>query len=258
MKRVAIVGGSPLTRGLAPHDDESWEIWVLGNQIDRYADKRVNVVFEVHDNLSEHGKINEYKSLLISEVKKRNALLVTGEKWEHRLVDYDWAVYPEEQIKTLLDGNFLTSSPAYMMGMAILQGADEIGIYGVEMAVDDHEYFKQRAGMYAWIAYAKAKGIKVTIPSNSALFKEAYIEGKHWNNPDVISGTPPFTEAEFNKIAAIHEQSMAECSHEITLLQAKHQTHNGAVQVYKRLAKIARALEAGAKVTNLTDSMDIK
>ena len=228
MKKVAIVGGSSLTRGLAPHDDESWQIWVLGNQIDRYADKRVNVIFEVHDNLSEHGNINEYKSLLISEVKKRNALLVTGEKWEHRLVDYDWAVYPEQEIKAILDGNFLTSSPAYMMAFAILQGASEIGIYGVEMAVDDHEYFKQRTAMYAWIAYAKAKGIKVIIPK------------------------------EFNKTAAMHEQSMAECTNEITLLQAKHQTHNGAVQVYKRLAKVARAIESGVNVINLTDSMDIK
>ena len=258
MKKVAIVGGSPLTRGLAPHDDESWQIWVLGNQIDRYADKRVNVIFEVHDNLSEHGNINEYKSLLISEVKKRNALLVTGEKWEHRLVDYDWAVYPEQEIKAILDGNFLTSSPAYMMAFAILQGASEIGIYGVEMAVDDHEYFKQRTAMYAWIAYAKAKGIKVIIPKESALFKESYIEGKHWNNPDIVSGTLPFTEAEFNKTAAMHEQSMAECTNEITLLQAKHQTHNGAVQVYKRLAQVARAIESGVNVINLTDSMDIK
>lgn len=233
--KVAIVGGSPLTKDMAPFNDEEWEIWVLGNQINTYQGKRITRIFEIHENLSQHGDPERYLNLLASTGKP----LVVGNTY----CEYGEA-FPYEQANELMGAEFLTSSPAYMMAYAILEGATEIGIYGVEMAVDDHEYFKQRPSMYAWIAFAKARGIKVHIPEKSSLFKESYCEGRDWNNEKDLG---PFSEQEFAKMEQIHLNKIEE-------LKMQVEAHNGAAQVYRRMKKIARAEASGASQVNLTDS----
>lgn len=252
MEKVAIVGGSPLTRELAPFDDTEWDIWVLGNQLHKYEDKRVTRVFEVHENLSEHGDVKKYAQYLLS----KNLPLVVSKAFPFNGVRRDFDYYPKDEVNNLLE-NKLTSSPAYMMGLAILEGYKEIGIYGIEMAVDDHEYFHQRPAMYAWIAYAQAKGITITIPKESTLFNDSYDEGRDWNN-ERESGIPPFTTQELEKMETLHEQKIEECKHQINLLEAKINTHDGARQTYSRLKKIARGIESGAQITSLTESAVIR
>ena len=73
--KVAIVCGAPSSEFLAPYDDESWEIWVLGNRLDRHLDKRVTRVFEIHDDLSEHDDPTAYKQWLVD----KKLPLVVGE-----------------------------------------------------------------------------------------------------------------------------------------------------------------------------------
>lgn len=237
--KVAIVGGSPLSRDLAPFDDPEWKIWVLGNQIDRYHGKRADLVFEVHENLSEHGDPIKY----LEFVKAFGAPMVVSETYK------DWGEpYPYEEANALLEGEYLTSSPAYMMAYAILKGATDIGIYGVEMAVDDHEYFKQRTAMYAWIGYAKGLGINIHIPDRSSLFKEPYCEGRDWNNEEK-SGT--FTAEAF----AIMERRHAE---KIEQLYKQIEAHNGSMQVYQSLKKVARANEGGTANVDLVKSLKVR
>lgn len=239
--KIAIVGGAPQTRELAPFGDESWQIWVLGNQIDYYAaeEKRADLVFEVHENLTEHKDPEKY----LEFVKAFGAPMVVSPKYS------EWGEpYPYEAANALLDGEYLTSSPAYMMAYAILQGATEIGIYGVEMAIDDHEYFKQRPSMYAWIAYAKGRGIKITIPEESGLFKEGYCEGRDWNNAPK-SGT--FTVEAFEIMEKRHTEKIEELYRQI-------EAHNGSMQVYRNLKQIARANDAGAKNVDLVKSLRVR
>jgi len=227
--RVAIVGGSPLTRDLAPYDDSEWQIWVLGNQIDRYADKKADLVFEIHENLQEHGDPENYLEFVSAYGAP---LVVSGaySKWGE--------VYPYEAVNELMGGEYLTSSPAYMIGYAILKGAREIAIYGVEMSIDDHEYFKQRPAMYAWIGYCKGLGIKITIPEKSGLFKENYCEGRDWNSA-IDNGV--FSEDSFVRMEQRHREKIDELNQQIG-------RHDGAAQVYKNLQKVARAYKAGANV----------
>ena len=47
-RKVAIVGTSDTSRSLAPHDDPSWEIWVIGSACSPAANVRIDRVFEVH------------------------------------------------------------------------------------------------------------------------------------------------------------------------------------------------------------------
>ena len=230
--KVAIVGGSPSEK-FAPFDDPEWEIWVHGNQYNRHINRRVTRIFEIHENLSEHDP--RYAQWL----SDRHIPLIVSDKFP---IEKDHIkVFPKEA--NVLEK--LTSTPSYMMALAIYEGATHISIYGVDMGVDNHEYFKQRPGMYAWIGYAKGLGIKVSIAEGSSLFRDPYDEGKDWNNPK-----GPFTEKSFLDMVDLHQKKVDE----YTMLV---HTHSGCVQSYKRLAKVARALEAGQDV-KLTDSLVIK
>jgi hypothetical protein len=255
--KVAIVCGSPSSEFLAPFDDEEWEIWVLGNRLDRFKDKRVTRVFEIHDNLSEHKEPERYVEFLVNS----GFPLITGEKFPVKgdLI----APYPYDAIESLFGSLYLTSSPAYMMGYAILSGAKEIGIYGVDLSVDDHEYFWQRPCMEAWIGFAKGKGIKVYIPDVSSIGKASYIEGRDWNGQKNeygkrITGRPPFTQNEFLNMAETHNQKIVNLQTQIRDAELAIHTHSGAQQAYERLAKVARATEAGQQINSLSDSFRTK
>lgn len=245
--KVAIVGGCPTTEYMAPFDDPEWEIWVLGNQYDRHQNRRVTRIFEIHDNLTEHDP--KYPQWLVDQ---KIPLVVGGQ-----FPITGSTVFPEKEANELLGGEFLSSSPAYMMALAILEKAEEIGIYGVDMAVDNHEYFKQRPEMYAWIAYAKAKGIKVTIPDESTLFKGRYVEGRDWGGKPEIAD-PPFTEFQFNEVAQIHQDRINEYEGQIVEIKNLIHSHDGARQAYERLAKVARSTESGIEILSLSDTSIIR
>ena len=148
--KIAIVCGAPSSEFLAPFEDESWEIWVLGNRLDRFKDRRVSKVFEIHDDLTEHPDSDKYCKWLVDSKYP----LIVGEKFP--LTHKNITIFPYDKVTKLSEFGSLASSPAYMMAYAILQGAKEIGIYGVDMAVDDHEYFWQRPCMWGWVRFAEA------------------------------------------------------------------------------------------------------
>ena len=238
-EKVAIVGGSPSTQMDAPFDDESYDIWVLGNQLDQYKDKRVTRVFEIHDNLSEHPP--EYPTWLAD----KHIPLVVSENFPFH-GNYI-SVFDKEAAASILGQPMLSSSPAYMLSQAILEMYTTVDIYGVDMSVDNHEYFKQRPDMYALIGYAKANGIEVNIPNSSTLFKSNYDEGRDWNN-EAHRGA--FSSDELEKLAEMHRVKVAEYERLI-------QSHDGARQAYERLAMVAKRIESGIEINTLTETVRI-
>lgn len=245
--KIAIVGGSPSSANLAPFEDESYEIWVHGNQMNRYQGKRVSRIFEIHDDLSEHGDVHKYSSWLAS----LGIPMTVGRGFPIEAQHIDR--FPFYKAEEMLQGK-LTSTPAYMMALAILQGATHIAIYGVDMAVDDHEYFLQRPAMYAWIGYAKALGIDIYIPPESSLFVDRHQEGVgSGGKPDLQ--VAPFTAAQFLAVAGMHAQQIADAQSQIDALTARIHAHTGARQAYERLAKVARAVGSGQDIKTLTETI---
>lgn len=240
--RVAIVGGAS-TESLAPYDDPDIEIWVHGNQFNRHENRRVSKIFEIHDDLSDQDDV--YPSWLAG----KNIPMVVGDQFP--IVRDHIEVYPyNDAIKIM--GEHLTSTPAYMMAYAILNKATYIGIYGIEMGVDDHEYFYQRPTMYAWIGYAKAMGIEVYIPDESNLFVDKHIEGRGCGKPDYE--LTPFTSDEFMQMSNQHYQKMVKLQAEIDALEVRIHTHNGSKQSYEHLSRVARGVESGQTIKSLTNT----
>lgn len=247
--KVAIVGGSPSTQFDAPFDNPDWEIWVHGNQMDRYQNRRVTKIFEIHDDLSEHE--SWYPEWLV----KSGIPMVVGKAFPLSAAHVER--FPFDEANKLLGGEHLTSTPAYMMAYALLHGASHIAIYGVDMAVDDHEYFYQRPTMYAWIAYAKAKGVEVTIPDASPLFKDTFVEGRSSGGKPNLA-LAPFTYSGFTEMAQLHAAKIADYETKIMDMQNLIRTHSGCQQSYERLAKVARAVESGQAISSLKDSAKLR
>lgn len=253
--KIAIVCGSPSSEMLAPFDDEEWEIWVLGNRIKRFNGKRVTRIFEIHDCLIEHGNVEKYADFLSSLCIP----MVVGEKFPAKAGHIK--VFDYAQSEKLYGSLYLTSSPAYMMSQAISEGATEVGIYGVDLAVDNHEYFWQRPCMEAWVGFAKGRGIKITMPDVCPVGKSEYVEGRDWNgvkNEYGKRGKLPFVQSEFEAVSDLHAHKMQLISNQISELQADLNAHSGAKQAYDRLAKVARAVEAGNDIRSLSDTALIK
>lgn len=244
--KVAIVCGAPSSEFLAPFMDESYEIWVLGNRLDHYLGKhRVTRIFEIHDNLSEHKDPKLYTNWLVDQ----ELPLVVGEKFP---IHATWVKpYPYKDVEKLYGSLYLTSSPAYMMAYAILQGATEIGLYGVDLSIGDHEYFWQRPCVEAWIGFAKGRGIKVTIPEVSHVGKSKYVEGRDWNGEEDVN---IFSEEGFKTMASQHKESMDNIQKERQALALKVAMHDGSMQVYQHLARVARAVEAQVEVKSLSET----
>lgn len=249
--KVAIVCGAPSSEFLAPFTDKSWEIWVLGNRVQRYLDKRVTRIFEIHDHLPEQADPHKYASYLLS----LGVPVIVGEKFPVQLHQM-LAFFPYDKAEELYGSTYLTSSPAYMIAYAILNGATEIGLYGVDLSISDHEYFWQRPCVEAWIGFAKGRGIKVTIPEVSHIGKSTYVEGRDWNGERKAEG--PLTEEGLLAMAPVHQQEMAAIKKNIRELELKMAMHDGATQVYQQLSKVARAIEAGVEVKSLLETTLVK
>lgn len=164
MRKIAIVGTAPATINEAPFDNHSWEIWSLNGAYKTI--KRYDLWFELHpwDMLVNDGLSPCYYDNLKS--KAREGVLITLEPFP----DHDNPrILPRDKIVEKC-GDYITSSISWMIGLAILEGVDEIGIWGVEMA-GAHEYQKQRASCEAMLSLAKGLGIKITLPEKCPLLK---------------------------------------------------------------------------------------
>ena len=142
-----------------------------------------------------------------------------------------------------------------MIAYAILIGATDIGLYGVDLSISDHEYFWQRPCVEAWIGFAKGRGINIIIPDVSHIGKSRYIEGRDWNGETEVG---VFSQESFGDLSAKHHDEITKIKQQQHELALKAAMHDGAVQVYERLAKVARAVEAKVDVNTLLETTIIK
>ena len=77
---------------------------------------------------------------------------------------------------------FFTSSFAYMLAMAIKAGANEIALFGIDMASKD-EYIKQRPGGHYFMQKAAERGIIVSVPYESDLAQPPPLYGYDDSTP---------------------------------------------------------------------------
>lgn len=119
-------------------------------------------------------------------------------------------------------GKYFTSSISWMLAEAIEEKPEEIGIFGVSMS-SEGEYAHQKPACSYLIGWARASGIKVTIPESSELLAAPWIYG--------YQDKPAFIEAiELRKRELITEKDKAE--DDWVIAKARYHEHKGALEVF--------------------------
>jgi hypothetical protein len=166
--KVAIVGSASSSAGLAPYDDPEWTIWGCSPGAVPYL-RRVDAYFELHKWRAEdydHGLIEWMRQTSVYVAEPVEALPSAKD-------------YPTQEILAEYTGlaqSFFSSSIAWMLALAIRDGATEIALFGVDMA-DPTEYAHQKPGCHFFILEAERRGIKVTVPPESDLLRPLPLYG---------------------------------------------------------------------------------
>lgn len=168
--RVAIIGTMQDSRGLAPYNDPEWEIWGCSPGNAYGALPRVTRWFELHGVVDLKGPENADWNAKYFEWLAAQTFPVYMQEPNDLLPQC--RIFPRMAwLKEFGDWGRMaaTSSIALMVGFAIMEGADEIGIWGVDMQADVEIYSLQKAGCQIMLKLAHERGIKTTVPLESCL-----------------------------------------------------------------------------------------
>jgi len=77
--------------------------------------------------------------------------------------------YPLREVADI-GGMYLTSTVAFAIGLAILEGFEQIKLFGFDMS-SQNEYAHQRPCIEWWAGIAKGRGIEIVVPPGSTLLK---------------------------------------------------------------------------------------
>lgn len=170
-KKIAIVGTAPQWE-MAPFDNPEWEVWgLLGVST---TGRRLTRLYELH------------KEHLVRPLIEKPPH--AGKYWEvARALGKNYitnAAFPEAPEATRYDfearirkyGPFFASTASWMIADAIEENPEEIAIYGINMA-HETEYGYQKPSCTFLLGWAKAVGIKITLPSSSELLAVPYQYG---------------------------------------------------------------------------------
>jgi len=87
--------------------------------------------------------------------------------------------FPLDRCVATFGAPYFTNTICYMIAYALMAGAKEIAIYGVNQA-GSHEYTEERAGVEYWIGIAIGLGVSVTINGQNShllMYKGRYGKG---------------------------------------------------------------------------------
>ena len=164
-KRVAIVGHAASTREQAQVclEDDTFDVWSINCASSLVPGQYTEEFFL--DPL-EHASQDQLEAMKAHKAR----ILWTRDKCDFR----DSVAFDFGRVMTDLDSRYFTSSVAWCIAFAVVQGYREIYVYGVDMSADT-EWAYQRPCCEYWIGYARGRGIKVFVPDESVLFKTPWV-----------------------------------------------------------------------------------
>jgi len=175
--KVAIIGTAEPHWRSAPFADDSWQIWTCGGIF--------NVVPRTDKHIEIHDKAETCRGWAQTPEQEASARAVYWQ-WladkgpdailKRRLPETPEATeYPLQAVLHAFPDGYFTNSVSYMIALAIIEGADEIGLWGIDMALSgsgvSDEYGVQRPSVEFYLGIAMASGIKLHLPPETTLLK---------------------------------------------------------------------------------------
>jgi len=161
LRKIAIVGGGP-TRKWAPYRDRSWEIWAFSSTYDRYP--RINRWFEIH-------ALTDLRQQLATRKRGRRSFrnyvrfmsrlrCPVYMQRRHRFIPRS-VPFPKKKLVRMF-GRCFTSTAAYLIALAIAEGCDVIGLWGIDLK--GKKYARQRPAIRYLLSLARRRGIRLVLP----------------------------------------------------------------------------------------------
>jgi hypothetical protein len=180
-KKVCIVGCNA-NNVEAPFSEKGWEFWGINCLYLYLNSSPFTRWFEIHKfsvtlggTWLRKGK-REYMGTSVNLYLSGLNSLEIPVYMQHKIpLIWKSIAFPKAEITNKF-GNYFTSSAAWMMALAIHEGFDTIGLYGLNM---DHEseYHFQKPCLEYYIGLAKGLGIEILTPENCGLLHSDHLYG---------------------------------------------------------------------------------
>lgn len=152
LKKLAIVGSGTATRGNAPFDDPAYDIWVFNEAANSEWCLRWTACFQMHEPEIYTGH-NTKDPAHWTWLKQRHGKPIYMQERDPRVPDS--IAYPLQQAIDLCGVRLFPTTFAYMAALAVLQGYEEISIFGVELSASEYEY--QANGYLFWFGFLRGR-----------------------------------------------------------------------------------------------------
>lgn len=165
---LAIVGFAPSTRDRAPWDRQDITIAGLNEEyaFDWFKRKEGNLIwFQLHKRESFARPENHNDPNHLAWLKQKHPFPIFMQE-KHKDIPSSIR-FPIEKICKEF-GNYFSSTLAYLVAWAYIEGYKRVELYGFEMG-SDSEYWGQRANAVYIIGKARGKGMDVYVPALSKL-----------------------------------------------------------------------------------------
>lgn len=245
-KKVAIVGFASNTLHLVPWFDPEWEIWGM-NQGHMHFPRRADRWFEMHQpEATADVRDPQYIAFLSNKTIQVAATPETPEYTYslggiplYMIQQYDEYPtsmrFPIEDAINYVGQDYFMSSVSYMLVLAAMEGFEEIGIFGVNLAIGD-EYFYEKPNAEFLIGLLRGRGIRVYVPQASALLKQFRRYGYHTDARPAQS------------LKVLLSARIAEYRARLEKIQADGNVVLGAMREAEALIQIAEGMDHGADI----------
>ncbi len=173
-KKVAIVGFAPSSMQDVRvfFGDPAWEIWSINQLYIAFPAIAEHTTrwFQIHPRQEYDMAVRDLKHHQWMAEQKNFPIYM-----QEKEPDIPMAIpFPKDEILTAFPRKYFTNSISWEIALAILEGFEEIHVYGIDMS-QDQEYSEQRPSVEYFIGWADALGIKVRIPPQSDLCKTVWL-----------------------------------------------------------------------------------
>ena len=217
-KKVAIVGGGT-SWVRAPWDNPEWEIWAHSSCFEglpkgdrwfevhrpdvragektwspRYADWLQGLPCPATETHGERTRTSPVYVLDGFPELKAEVPKIFNESIPNHVVIPRAEIEKYLQSKGAVEQEYVTSTAAWMLKLALYERRPEIGIWGI--SYDEHaEYLVQRPCMEHWIGFARALGTLVYVSPSASLCRDPHIYGFDGNHKNLVHTNRPFRTA---------------------------------------------------------------
>lgn len=230
--KIALVG-TAVGEMEAPFEDETFEIWSLNWNTNKYS--RSTRDFEIHTT--------------------RKPVETAGETITQENFPHQWVA---DNLPRYLREGFFKSSVDYMLAYALYlhktkEKVEILSVHGVHMAMNDDEYFKQQPSLHAWTGYC-LNHFDIVFDDHSPLMKSTYMYGVDDHS---IMDDSIFSEDQLLSMANAQRDAVKGVDKQIAGMRERAQAHGGTAQAFELMAKAARARKAGQKINSLSEIVKV-